>query len=545
MIDLKKNLSGCSILLLCSLLTLSVPGVYAQSKGAAFEVKTTTFTLQKPAEIEKPATQNQAENGNGLRLNFRGVPLDTVLDYLSKAAGFVIVRAVDVTGTIDVWSHQPLSKEEAVDLLNTVLNEKGFAAVRNGRTLTIVTREEAKKRNIPVKTGNVPEKIPSNDELVTQIIPVKYVNATKLVDDLKQLLPTYAILTANESSNALVLTDIQTNIRRVTEIIQALDTSISTISGIKVYPLKFADAVELAKVVTQIFQNDTTNSNNQRNRQQFFGRMGGGGGGFPGMPGMPGGGGNAGGGQASDGSNSEALKAASRVVAVADQHTNSLVISAPDELLPAIETIVKSVDVASEDVTELRVFFLKNSDAQETAQVITDLFQTTNNQSTQNQSGAQRFGMGMRFGGGPMGGMGGGMGGANRNNQSSSDRKVLQNSVTAVADVRTNSVIITAASDMMEQIARMIEKLDENPSKKQNVSVYKLEYADVDSVATILRSMFEEQNTNLRSNSSSSSSRNSSSSSSNRNSSNNSSNRNSSSSNRNSGSGNSNSGFGF
>lgn len=517
--------TGFVTLILLGLLMMGAQGVFAQSKSSKVDVKTVTYTPQKPATAEKTNGQNQSENG--LRLNFRGATLDTVLDYLSKEAGFVIVRAVDVTGTIDVWSHQPLSKDEAIDLLNTVLNEKGFAAIRNGRTLTIVTREEAKRRNIPVKTGNAPEKIPANDEMVTQIIPVRYVNATKLIDDLKNLLQPYAQMSANESSNAIVLTDTQINIRRIAEIIKALDTSVSDISAVKVYPLKFADAVELAKVITEIFKTDTTSAS-QRNRQQFFGRMGGG------MPGMPGGMGGPGGGQqASDGTNSEALKAAARVVAVADQNTNSLVVSAPDELFPAIETIVKSIDVVSEDVTELQVYYLKNADAQETAQMLTELFQTTS-QASQNQTGAQRFGMGMRFGGGP-GGMGGGGSSAS---SASSERKVLKNTVTAVADVRTNSVIVTAASDMMKQIEKMIAKLDENPSKHQKVFVYKLEYADVDSVATILRSMFEEQNSNLRSSSSSTSSRNTSNSStSNRNT--------SSSSNRSSGSGSSNSGFSF
>ena len=214
----------------------------------------------------------------GLRLNFRGVPLDTVLDYLSRAAGFVIVREAELSGDVDVWSHQPLDKEEAVDLLNTVLNEKGFAAVRNGRQLTIVTREEARQRDIPVRKGSDPESIPRNDEMVTQIIPVLHTDAKQLVENITPLLPEYAAAAANEGSNAVILTDTQSNIRRMAEIIQALDTAVSEASTLKVYRLKHADATETANVINEIFQTEESRNQSGRGRRiaEFFSRMRGG-----------------------------------------------------------------------------------------------------------------------------------------------------------------------------------------------------------------------------------------------------------------------------
>ena len=191
---------------------------------------------EQPAspEVKTPApikAQSGAEGEKGLRMNFHNAPLEMVLNYLSDAAGFIIVLETKVEGKVDAWSNQPLSKAEAVDLLNSVLNKNGFAAIQNGRTLTIVGRDEAKKRDIPVKVGNVPDDIPKNDEMVTQIIPVRYANALQLTKDLTPLLPTFANLTANESGNALVLTDTQSDVRRMAEIVKALDTSIAQGNG--------------------------------------------------------------------------------------------------------------------------------------------------------------------------------------------------------------------------------------------------------------------------------------------------------------------------
>src|SRR5262249_32784219 len=144
----------------------------------------------------------------------------------------------------------------AVELLNTVLSKNGYAAIRNGRTLKIVSRDEAKTKDVPVKSGNDPDEIPKSDEMVTQIITVRHANAAQLIQNLQPLLPSYArdALTAKGSGNALVLTAPQTDVRRMVEIVKALDDSISATSAIRVFPLRYADAKELATAVKELFQ---------------------------------------------------------------------------------------------------------------------------------------------------------------------------------------------------------------------------------------------------------------------------------------------------
>jgi len=74
-------------------------------------------------------------------LNFQGASLNDVLNYLSEAAGFVIVKEADISGTVNIVSRQPISADDAVDLLNTVLVEKGYVRRRadsgNGRVIRI------------------------------------------------------------------------------------------------------------------------------------------------------------------------------------------------------------------------------------------------------------------------------------------------------------------------------------------------------------------------------------------------------------------------
>jgi general secretion pathway protein D len=422
-----------------------------------------------------------------LRLNFRGAPLETVLNYLSDAAGFIIVLDTEVKGKVDVWSNQPVSQDEALGILNAVLNKNGYAALRNGRTLTVVAKDVAKKREIPVKSGNNPANIPKNDEMVTQIIPIRFINASQLIQNLQPLLPTEASMTANEAGNALVITDTQASIHRIAEIVRALDTSGSDSTLIRVFSLRFADAKQVVTVIKELFPSTDANT---RNGNNGGGRGGGGpfgGGGFGGGP--FGGGGGGGGGAAPAGA---ARSSSAKVVAVADENSNSVAVNAPEDVMPAIERLIQEIDTNQLDVTELRVFRLKYADPNEMADLLSNLF-PDETKSTDNSRGQ------VRFGGGPFG-----FGGNNNQTagNSSSDRAKKKTRVLAVADPRTASVVVSAAHDLMGQISEMVAQLDNNPAKKQKVYVYDLQNADPLQVQDVLRNLFENQQTQRRNTSS-------------------------------------------
>lgn len=393
----------------------------------------------------------------GLRLNLRGVPLDQVLDYLSRAAGFVIVREAQVEGTVDVVSHRPLSSDEAAGLLDTILARKGYAAIRNGRVLTIVEQDEALARNLPVRTGNRPEMIPPTDEMVTQIIPVRYIDAVGLVENLRPLLPSYADLSANRSSNSILLTDTQANIRRIVEIVQAFDTSVSESAVLKVFSPKYGNAQEMAQVINELFKPEAESSReSSRGRRGFF---------FERPEGE--------GERSSAGASSSGSPSGSaRVKAVADEKTNSLVVSAPEEVMPTVEALVGEMDRVSVAVKELRVFPLLYADAKATAQLITDVFQGQTRSTASRDDRPPWF----RFG--------------RRSEEDSAVSALEDYEVVAQADERTNSVVVLAQEEILEQIGRMIRDLDNDPARKQKVFIYDMKNADAQQVSDLLQGMF-------------------------------------------------------
>jgi general secretion pathway protein D len=342
-----------------------------------------------PEEISSQCTPpaQAGTNANDLTLDFNRAPLDMVLNYLSDAAGFVIIQDTRVSGYVTV-NGKHLTRDEAVNLLNAVLNKNGYAAIRDGRTLTIVDKNDAKTREIPVKSGNIPENIPKNAEIVTQIIPIRFVEARQLVSDLSSFVSPQATVVANEAGNSIVITDTQANIRHLAEIIKAVDDSAEAETEIRVFKLEHANPNDVATELGNIFPSSTS-GNNTQSPIRF-------GGGFPG--GGPGGFMRAMMGQAaasSGGSSSDRIKKATQVSAVADARISAVIVTAPKDLMEQIASMMKDLDVVSDRDQDVYVMQMKNGDSQAAAQVLQTMFSatsrgTTSSSSSQNSALAQR-----------------------------------------------------------------------------------------------------------------------------------------------------------
>src|SRR5213075_2894906 len=99
-------------------------------------------------------------------------------------------------------------------------------------------------------------------------------------------------------SNALVLTDTSANVKRIVQIVAALDTHLADAAEVKVFQLEYASAASTAKLINDVFGTQAQFGGPQGAGQQPGGG-GPGGGGFPGGGGgggFPGGGGGGGGG---------------------------------------------------------------------------------------------------------------------------------------------------------------------------------------------------------------------------------------------------------
>ncbi len=217
----------------------------------------------------EPVEVVQTNGDMKVKLNFQDAPLQSVLEYLSETAGLTVVSDEPIIdGRMTVISRQPIPLTEALSLINSILKEKNLTTVFNGKVLKVVALEKAKQQSVPVLSGRDPNAIVAGDDIVTYVIPVKYVTARALRENLLTLIPEYASLEANEDGNALIITDTTANIQRLMKIVAALDTHMASVTEIRVFRLSNADARSAADMINTMFEQNQSGGRSDRSSRR-------------------------------------------------------------------------------------------------------------------------------------------------------------------------------------------------------------------------------------------------------------------------------------
>jgi Type II secretory pathway, component PulD len=241
-------------------------------------------------------------------------------------------------------------------------------------------RDEAKIAGIPVISGADPDKIPITDKIVTQIMPVRFVEAAQLLKDLQPLVSIQSTMTANEAGNAIVMTDTQANIHKVAQIIHDIDMGAEEFTELKVFPLHNADPTTTADLLTQLFADDNSRQGNQGGfSNPFFG-----GGRFARFAGL--GGQNRGSQGGSNNAQNQRIKKRNRVVAVADERTASVVVSATRDLMEQIEEVLDRLDGNAKGKKSVHVYHLEHTDPAEALPIFTEIFGQNTTQNSRNSA---------------------------------------------------------------------------------------------------------------------------------------------------------------
>lgn len=331
-----------------------------------------------------------------IKLDFHNANVDLVIGLLSKATGVTIVKDPALTGGLTITSAKNVSLSEAVDIFGTVLGLKGYDLNKKGNLLVIKQRS---KQNANAGAGA-------------------------------------AALAAGGGTGFNP---------------GSFNMGAQSNNELRVYPVKYAAASEVARVVNEVFQ--------QSGGTNPFQGFGGGRGGFGGPGGgaqrfmqMIGAGGN------QNGPN---------IRASYDDFSNSVIVNAPSKNQRDVEDLIKKIDQQTDKPVRSKVFPLKYAAATDLTTTIQNVL--TNNAPTgrgQTRQNNQGGGFAALF---------------NRGNQ---------NNQQVTADTRSNAVIVTATEDNLKIVADVVAELDK-PVQSQNATfVFPLQNARADQIATLLNGAF-------------------------------------------------------
>jgi general secretion pathway protein D len=188
----------------------------------------------------------------------------------------------------------------------------------------IVPSKDARSSPVPLMEN---QDLLGNDEYVTQVIRLDNISAAKLIPVLRPLVPQQAHMAAYAPSNAIIISDIRSNIGRIVEIIERMDRS--AIQTTEIIRLKYGVSEDVVSMLNTL----------EKARQ------------------------------------GEGAEANKDVILVADKRTNSVVVTADEMSVERIRKLVAYFDSPLEQSGNVRVVYLEYADATETADVLTRVMQ--------------------------------------------------------------------------------------------------------------------------------------------------------------------------
>lgn len=248
-----------------------------------------------------------------ITLNLEDADIEAVITTVSEMTGKNFIVDPRVKGKITVISSEPMDAEALYQTFLAVLDVHGFAAVPGEGVTKILPAINARQSAGFVEEGGAQG---VGNEYVTRVIRVEHVNPLELVPILRPLLPQEGHLAAVAQAKALVISGSAANIQRLERIIRRVDRSDD--QEVDVIRLSHAAAGEIVKLVRTI-----------------------------------------------GGGKEEAVSI------VADERTNTILISGPRAQRLRYRAIVTHLDTPLESSGNVEVVYLNYADAKEMVRILT------------------------------------------------------------------------------------------------------------------------------------------------------------------------------
>ena len=353
-----------------------------------------------PAPATPPPASIAASNGDDkITVNFVNADIQSVIKTVGQHTGRNFILDPRVTGTVNIVSDRPVSRDLLYQIFLSALRVQGYAAVEEGGFVKIVPEAEAKTSAGPV--GEQAARVPG-DRIVTQVFILQHESAVQLVPVLRPLVTANNFIAAYAANNAIVITDYAENVRRIERIIRSID--LPSGAEVQIIRLANASAIDIAQMLQRVVPEMSPT---------------------PSSPGTP-------------------PKAA---VAV-DTRTNSLLVrSDAPQVMARIKSLALGLDTPGAGSGNIYVVFLRNAEAVRIAETLRALMSgaessrttttlTTPGGNTQTQTTAS-----LSTASGP--------------SASPSPSSVIQ------AYPPTNSIIITATEPLYRSLRTVIDSLDQ------------------------------------------------------------------------------------
>ncbi len=181
---------------------------------------------------------------------FAGADLDTVMAMYCEWTDKIYLKNDTLTASISLKADR-LTTAECVTVVEAILAMNNIAIVPFGeKFIKVVAVNDYQKQGGPVGLTNNTDNA-GTDRLVTQLIQLENVQIRDVQTAVQHLMHPYGNIQTLEGSNSLLVTDTESNIQRIRELVDFIDQATARIEP-RFYQITYADATELASMLNEI-----------------------------------------------------------------------------------------------------------------------------------------------------------------------------------------------------------------------------------------------------------------------------------------------------
>ncbi len=220
-----------------------------------------------PAASQPKGAESVPEGRDLVNMDFP--ELTEIKDIIKAVAMWTnknVILDRNVTGKVQMIFPKKVTKEEAYMAFLSALNKLNLTTVETGKVIKIMKVRDAVRGNLKTYLGS--SWAPRTDELITQIIPLKYIDARQIQNTLSRIVSSNSMI-AYEPTNTLIVSDSGYKIRRILEILELIDVQTQQ-PKVLIVPIKYSDPATISKKVNELLKPMAGSRSQQRSAYNSF-----------------------------------------------------------------------------------------------------------------------------------------------------------------------------------------------------------------------------------------------------------------------------------
>lgn len=346
----------------------------------------------------------------------RDETIGQVLELLQRWTGKTVLRPQALPSSLYTLSlPATATRNDALLAIETLLTLNGVAVIQQGDKFLKVVPNNVAKSESPTLLSESALSLPPSGRVASKIFLLKHANGQEVVVQIQGMLnstlgtpPVFF-----SRNNAILVTDSIMNLQKIETVLAQLDRPQLDVIATKLYNLKHAMATDMVNKLTTLLRTPAANG-------------------------------------------AAPFRLSTGTSFTADERTNRVIVMGSADQHPFFDKLIESLDATSDPNTKTDVVFLRHANATETASLLTQLITGQTRAASTANGGRSTTGTNRVTTPTPAAPATGAA--AAGSQQNGADE--FSTMVTVIADVRSNSIVVSGTKDDLRLLHDLIDKVD-------------------------------------------------------------------------------------